>query len=187
MTLSFYIKSDTQTRGKTENNSVQPVSAWCFGCCPARRGLPVGFLLLRYSVLFAIVSLSLLCLLFVSWFVSSRGWCIGGLGIFCAGRASVCLDPHLDWRWGWSAVGPVWALRWGVFTDLSRAVLLLWIIYVVSVLFCYDFLQVCLLVPYGRLLGGGWPLGSRLWCLIVTLSLSHWYPGSGVVLDCIDS
>ena len=24
-------------------------------------------------------------------------------------------------------------------------------------------------------------------CLIVTLSLSHWYPGSGVVLDCTDS
>ena len=35
--------------------------------------------------------------------------------------------------------------------------------------------------------GGGWPLGSRLWCLAVSLSLSHWYPGSGVVLDCIDS
>ena len=30
-------------------------------------------------------------------------------------------------------------------------------------------------------------LGSRLLCLIVTLSLSHWYPGSGVLLDCIDS
>ena len=29
--------------------------------------------------------------------------------------------------------------------------------------------------------------GSRLWCLAVSLSLSHWYPGSGVVLDCIDS
>ena len=28
---------------------------------------------------------------------------------------------------------------------------------------------------------------SRLWCLIVKLSLSHWYPGSGVVLVCIDS
>ena len=28
---------------------------------------------------------------------------------------------------------------------------------------------------------------SRLWCLTVSLSLSHWYPGSGVVLDCIDS
>ena len=27
----------------------------------------------------------------------------------------------------------------------------------------------------------------RLWCLTVSLSLSHWYPGSGVVLGCIDS
>ena len=27
---------------------------------------------------------------------------------------------------------------------------------------------------------------TSLWCLTVTLSLSHWYPGSGVVLDCID-
>ena len=24
-------------------------------------------------------------------------------------------------------------------------------------------------------------------CLTVSLSLSHWYPASGVVLDCIDS
>ena len=28
-------------------------------------------------------------------------------------------------------------------------------------------------------------LGSRLWCLTVSLLLSHWYPGSGVVLDCM--
>ena len=27
----------------------------------------------------------------------------------------------------------------------------------------------------------------RLWCPTVSLSLSHWYPGSGVVLDCINS
>ena len=47
--------------------------------------------------------------------------------------------------------------------------------------------RVCLLMPCGHLLGEGWPLGSRLWCLIVKLSLSHWYPGSGVVFDCIDS
>ena len=26
-----------------------------------------------------------------------------------------------------------------------------------------------------------------LWCITVSLSLSHWYPGSGVVIDCIDS
>ena len=32
-----------------------------------------------------------------------------------------------------------------------------------------------------------WPLGARLWCPIMTLSLTRWYPGSGVVLDCIDS
>ena len=30
-------------------------------------------------------------------------------------------------------------------------------------------------------------LGSRLSCLTVSLSLPSWYPGSGVVLDCIDS
>ena len=52
---------------------------------------------------------------------------------------------------------------------------------------CYAFMHVCLFVPCGHLLGKGWPLGSSLWCLIVSLSLSHWYPGSGVVLDCMDS
>ena len=52
---------------------------------------------------------------------------------------------------------------------------------------CYAFVRVCLFVPYGHLLGKGWPLGSRLWCITVSLSLSHWYPGSGVVLDFIDS
>ena len=33
------------------------------------------------------------------------------------------------------------------------------------------------------------PAGKGLtsWLSFVTLSLSHWYPGSGVVLDCIDS
>ena len=52
---------------------------------------------------------------------------------------------------------------------------------------CYVFMRVCLYVLCGHLLGKGWPLGSRLWCLTVILSLSLWYPGSVVVLDCIDS
>ena len=73
------------------------------------------------------------------------------------------------------------------FTDRSKVVLLLWIIYVISAMFCYASRHVCLLMPCGRLLGKGWPLSSRLWCLIETLSLSHRYPGSGVVLDCYDS
>ena len=42
------------------------------------------------------------------------------------------------------------------------------------------------LMPCGRLLVV-LPLGPRLWSLIVRLSLSYWYPGSSVVLDCIDS
>ena len=52
---------------------------------------------------------------------------------------------------------------------------------------CCAFLCVCLYVHFGHLLGKGWPLGSSLWCITVSLSLSHWYPRSGVVLDCIDS
>ena len=52
---------------------------------------------------------------------------------------------------------------------------------------CYAFVRVCLYVLCGHLLGKGWPLGSRLWCLNVIMSFSHWYPGSGVVLDCINS
>ena len=79
--------------------------------CWARQALPVGFLLLHCSVLFAVVFLSLLCLLVMSWFVCSGGWCIGGLGVFRAGQMSVCLGPHLDWGWGWRSLGPVWALQ----------------------------------------------------------------------------
>ena len=52
---------------------------------------------------------------------------------------------------------------------------------------CYAVVCVCLFVPCCHLLGKGWPLGFRLWCQTVSLSLSHWYPGSGVILDCIDS
>ena len=37
--------------------------------CRAHRGLPVGFTLLRYSVLFTVESLSLLCLLVISLFI----------------------------------------------------------------------------------------------------------------------
>ena len=56
---------------------------WCFGCLRAHRGLPVGFLLLRYSVLFNVESLSLLYLLVISWFTCSSKWCIDKLGVLC--------------------------------------------------------------------------------------------------------
>ena len=48
--------------------------------------------------------------------------------------------------------------------------------------FCLVFIWLC-----GHLPGNGWPLWSRLWCMTVSLSLSHRYPGSGVVLDCTGS
>ena len=73
------------------------------------------------------------------------------------------------------------------FTDRSKAVLLLWIFYV-FVLSCVCYvcarLFICALwSPAGK--------GLTSWLSFVvssvSLSLFHWYPGSGVVLDCIDS
>ena len=77
-----------------------------------------------------------------------------------------------------------------IFTDRSKAVLLLWIFYVfVLSCVCYVFVRVCLYVLCGHLLGAGKGLTSWHSFVVstVSLSLSHWYPGSGVVLDCIDS
>ena len=49
--------------------------------------------------------------------------------------------------------------------------------------FCFAFVRVCLLILAGK--------GLTSWISfvmsIVSSVLSHWYSGSGVVLDCIDS
>ena len=51
------------------------------------------------------------CLCFVSFLC--LGLCVlgdcGGLGVFNAGKASLCLDPRLGWGWGWrcgAGLGP---------------------------------------------------------------------------------
>ena len=78
-----------------------------------------------------------------------------------------------------------------MFTDPSKAVLLLWIIYLISVLFLLCFRA-------GLFIDALWsPAGEGLtsWlsfvmskCEVVTFPLVSWpIPGSGVVLDCIDS
>ena len=74
------------------------------------------------------------------------------------------------------------------FIDRSKAVLLLWIIYVISVLFLLC-LRARLFIDalWSPACEGLTSWLSFMMCLIVKLSLSHWYPGSGVVLDCIDS
>ena len=76
----------------------------------------------------------------------------------------------------------------GCFADRSRAVLLLWIlcVFVLSSVCCV-FVRVCLCVLCGHLLGGGLTSWLSFVVSAVGLSLSHWYPGSGVVHDCIDS
>ena len=67
------------------------------------------------------------------------------------------------------------------FTDHSKADLLLWIFYVFSVL--------CLLCLCERLfICALWsPAGKELISWLSFVLISHCYPGSGVVLDCIDS
>ena len=71
------------------------------------------------------------------------------------------------------------------FTDRSKAVLLLWIFYVffglVFVMPLCASVYLCLVVTC-------WKRADLLArCITVSLSLSRWYPGSDVVLDCIDS
>ena len=61
-------------------------------------------LLLRYSVLFTVESLSLLYLLVISWFICSRGCCIDKLGVFHAKQTSNCLI-HI---WTKGEVGAPW-------------------------------------------------------------------------------
>ena len=53
-----------------------------------------------------------------------------------------------------------------------------WIFYLVLAMPLYASVYICLVITQ---------LVFRLWCLTVSLLLSHWYTGSGVVLDCIDS
>ena len=79
-----------------------------------------------------------------------------------------------------------------VFTGRSKAVLLLWIIFVVCVSCCRPFLSVrCSLVVACWGGGGGvagWPLGF-LDCVFscIFVAFPMWCPGSAEVLDYIDS
>ena len=58
--------------------------------------------------------------------------------------------------------------------------------FVINVL-CLSCFRVCSLIPCGHLLGKGWPLGSFCDVSLCFCHFPMWYPGSCVVLDCIDS
>ena len=69
----------------------------------------------------------------------------------------------------------------------SKVELLLWIL---NAFFCLVFIMpLCASVYLCRVVTC-WERADLLvclWCITVSLSLSHWYPGLGAVLDCIDS
>ena len=83
----------------------------------------------------------------------------------------LCVLIHI---WTKNEVGAPWdqfMLPVKYCIDRFKALLLLWIIYVISVLFL-----LCFRMPCGHLLGKRWPLESRSWCLIVSMLLSHMVP-----------
>ena len=141
------------------------------------------FLLLQFSVLFTVESLYLFVFPFYVLVYDESIWS----GSFMQ-TSLLCVLVHILNK------GKVGA-QWNRFKHSSKKILLTvprrCFFWGSSMLFlscfCYAFVCVCLLVPCGHQLEKCWPLGSRLWCLIVKLSLSYWYPGSGVVLDFIDS
>ena len=72
---------------------------------------------------------------------------------------------------------PVWVLRWDLFADRSGAVLLLWIIFVISVLFLLCFCGRLFIDALWSPAGKG--LTSRLWfvmsnCEVVIFPLVSW-------------
>ena len=75
------------------------------------------------------------------------------LGSFHANQTYMCLDPHLNLWLGWRRKTrlshPV-----KYFTGRSKAMLLLWIIFVINVS-CVSCFLVCSLQPFGHLLGKG--------------------------------
>ena len=144
--------------------------AWYLAVCHANRGLPVGFFLLWCSVLFAVESLSLLYHLFISWFICSKRWSIDKLEVFHANQIYI--------SWSTSDLRVRLAL-WNKFKPSSKLFILTVprryffcgpFMFVLCCV-CYAFVRVCLFVHCGHLLGKSWPLGSRLWCLTVILSL----------------
>ena len=101
----------------------------------------------------------------------------------------LCVSVYMylvDSGWGWGS----WAgldCPVGCFAERSGVVplLLFFFFFVLCLLYLCARLFVCAL--WSPAWGRGWPLGSRLWYLTVRLSLFHWYSGSSVVLDRIDS
>ena len=103
----------------------------------------------------------------ISWFICFRRWCIDKLGFFFMQTKHLCVLVHI---WTKAEVGAPWNrfMSSKIFLLAGRCFFCGSFMLFLSC-FCYAFVRVCLLMPCGHLLKKGWPLGSRLWGLIVKL------------------
>ena len=85
------------------------------------------------------------------------------------------------------AVGPVWALQWNILLTVPGRCFFcgsfVFLFCLVFAVFCARLFVCASWSPAG----GGLTSWLSFVVSSVSLSFSHWYPGSGVVLDCIDS
>ena len=133
------------------------------------------------------LSLSLLYLLVISWFICFRRWCIDKLGVFHANQYIYVSWSTSELRVRLAPLNRFKSSSKIFYWPFQGGTSLVDILCFCSVL--------CLLCLCARLfICALWsPAGKGLtsWLSFVvstvSLSLSHWYPGSGVVLDCIDS
>ena len=171
-----------------------------------RQGLTVWFLLLRYSVVCTVESLSLFYLLFICQFVCTRRRCIDELSLFHANQ-HLCILIYIRNKGKVGTLNMFKTFRY--FTDRFMAVLLLWIffaIYVSRLSLLYMYCLVCSLQLCDHLLGKGWSFGSlvcnvsmcfvcfpydvlgQLWYLIVSISdlclLLYLYHNCNLCLFC---
>ena len=162
------------------------VGAWCFDCCQAHWSLPIGFLLLRCSVLCTLESFSLLlfCILIYMYMFWEK---MHGQvrGISC--------KPSSYVFWSTSNLRVMLAL-WtqfkpsskNLFTDCCKAVLFCGSF----VLLCFLWMScfcACSLLPCGHLLRKGWPGGSCLLCLLRFLTFPCGILGQVWYFFCINS
>ena len=73
------------------------VGAWCCILGQAHRDLTVGFLLVRYSVVCTVESVSLFYILFISWCVCTWRWCIDKVGFLC--KPNIYLSWSISELW----------------------------------------------------------------------------------------
>ena len=155
------------------------VVAWCH---------VIRFLLLRYSVVCTVGSLSLFYLLFIARCVCTSRWGFDKLVIFHANQTSMCPDPHQNQvrvrlvplnMFKPSSIF-YWPFKGGAsFVDLFYYLCFMFVFVMLS---CRFLAALCSPVVKGLT---SWL--SHMSYFLVFCHFPIWRPGSGVVLDCIYS